>query len=76
MPSTFLAPVADYRDDFATTGTLKPGWKYLWNQPDNWVAGTGSGVPIFMGGSCAGTGVRPRGAGLHQTQVRSRREVR
>jgi hypothetical protein len=42
-PSTYLERVADYHDDFATTGTLKPGWQYLWNQPDNWVAGTGTG---------------------------------
>jgi hypothetical protein len=38
-PSTFLEPVADYQTDFAATGTLTPGWQYLWNQPDNWVAG-------------------------------------
>jgi hypothetical protein len=39
IPSTFLEPVADYQHDFATTGTRTPGWQYLWNQPDNWVAG-------------------------------------
>jgi hypothetical protein len=42
-PSTFLEPVADYQNDFATTGTLKPGWQYLWNQPDTWVAGGATG---------------------------------
>jgi hypothetical protein len=42
-PSTYLEPVADYQKDFATAGTLTPGWQYLWNQPDNWVAGGTTG---------------------------------
>jgi hypothetical protein len=65
-PSTFLEPVADYQNDFATTGTLKPGWQYLWNQPDNWVAGAATG-DVTTGSIANTASFRPlvfAGAGL------------
>lgn len=47
---TARSVVANYQDDFNTTGPSAPGWSYLWNAPIGWAVGnSGNQASGFIG---------------------------